>query len=104
MRVAGWMGRADQRTKVKGMFVDPKQIAEIARRHGELGRLRLIVARDGEKDVMTLVAETHTGKAPDAGALAATLAQVTGMSGRIEIVAPGSLPNDGKVISDERSY
>lgn len=104
MRIAGWMGRADQRTKVKGMFVDPKQIAEIARRHGELGRLRLVVTRDGEKDVMTLMAEPRAGASPNASAVAATLAQVTGMSGKVEIAAPGSLSNDGKVIADERSY
>lgn len=104
MRIAGWMGRADQRTKVKGMFVDPKQIAEIARRHDEMGRLRLVVTRDGEKDVMTLMAETRAGHTPDPGVLAATLAQVTGMSGKVEVVTPGSLPNDGKVIADERGY
>ncbi len=64
MRIDGWMGRADQTTKVKGMFVHPAQVAEIARRHPELGRLRLAVSRDGEQDAMTLMAECA---APAAG-------------------------------------
>jgi len=103
MRIRGWMGRADQTTKIKGMFVHPGQVAEIAQRHPALGRVRLIVARAGEQDVMTLQAECG---APDAGlaeAVAATLQAVTKLRGDVKLVAPGTLPNDGKVIADERS-
>ncbi|QFU17357.1 phenylacetate--CoA ligase family protein [Microvirga thermotolerans] len=102
MRIKGWMGRADQATKVKGMFVRPEQIAEIGRRHPEAGRLRLVVTREGEADVMTLNAEARSPEL--AAALAATLQDLTKMKGRVVIVPPGSLPNDGKVIADERSY
>jgi phenylacetate-CoA ligase len=101
-RIRGWMGRADQTTKVKGMFVRPEQVADVARRHPELGRLRLVVTRQGESDAMTLRAEAPS---PDlAEAVAATLQAVTKLRGAVEIVPPGSLPNDGKVIADERKY
>ena len=102
MRLAGWMGRADQTTKVKGMFVHPAQVAEVGKRHPELGRLRLAVARAGEQDVMTLLAECC---APADGlheAVVATLRSVTKLGGEVKFVAIGSLPNDGKVIADER--
>lgn len=102
MRIKGWMGRADQTTKVKGMFVRPEQVAEIGRRHPELRRLRLVVSRDGETDVMTLHAETASTNQELRDALAATLRSVTKLGGRVEIVAPRSLPNDGKIITDER--
>jgi phenylacetate-CoA ligase len=102
MRIRGWMGRADQATKVKGMFVRPEQIAEVARRHPELGRLRLVVTREGERDSMTLVAETTKSDPSLANAVAATLHNVTRLSGKVDLAAPGALPNDGKVISDER--
>ncbi|HEY8383703.1 MAG TPA: AMP-binding protein [Microvirga sp.] len=102
MRIRGWMGRADQTAKVKGMFVRPEQVAEIGRRHPDLGRLRLIVTREGETDVMTLAAEA--AKPGDALrlAVAETLQGVTKLKGAVDFVAPGSLPNDGKVIADER--
>ncbi len=100
-RIKGWMGRADQTAKIKGMFVHPGQVAQIARRHSELGRLRLVVTRDNEQDVMTLKAECRVG-AGLAEAVAATLQSVTKLKGSVEFVAPGSLPNDGKVIADER--
>ena len=103
MRIKGWMGRADQTTKVKGMFVHPEQVAEVAKRHAGVGRVRLVVARSGEQDVMTLRAEA----ADDAGLkakLAETLQAVTKLRGEVELVPPGSLPNDGKVIADERKY
>ena len=103
MRIKGWMGRADQTTKVKGMFVHPEQVAEVAKRHAGVGRVRLVVARSGEQDVMTLRAEA----AEDAGLkakLAETLQAVTKLRGEVDLVAPGSLPNDGKVIADERKY
>ena len=102
MRIKGWMGRADQTTKVKGMFVRPEQIAEIGKRHPELGRLRLVVTREGEADAMTLSAESATQDNALRDAIAAVLRDVTKLSGGVVLVAPGSLPNDGKVISDER--
>jgi phenylacetate-CoA ligase len=102
MRIKGWMGRADQTTKVKGMFVRPEQIAEIARRHPELGRLRLVVTREGETDVMTLRCEAANPDATLREAVNATLRSVTKLGGGVELVAPQSLPNDGKVIADER--
>lgn len=103
-RIKGWLGRADQRTKVKGMFVDPKQIAEIVKRHDDVSKARLVVARDGDQDVMVLHVEPGEGATPDAQALAASLADVTKLKGTIEIAGAGTLPNDGKVISDERDY
>ncbi|WP_425990513.1 phenylacetate--CoA ligase family protein [Afipia sp. DC4300-2b1] len=102
MRIKGWMGRADQTTKVKGMFVRPEQIAEIGNRHPELGRLRLVVTRDRETDAMTLSAETATPADALRDAVASTLRAVTKLSGNVTFVSPGSLPNDGKAISDER--
>jgi phenylacetate-CoA ligase len=103
-RIAGWLGRADQRTKVKGMFVDPRQIAEIARRHPSIGRARLVVTREGERDAMTLRVEPRDGASVDAAAVGALIREITKMSGGVELAAPGSLPNDGKVIADERDY
>jgi phenylacetate-CoA ligase len=103
MRIKGWMGRADQTTKIKGMFVRPEQIAEIGKRHPELGRLRLVVTRESETDVMTLKCEfTSPGEALR-NEIASTLRTVTKLGGGVELVAPGSLPNDGKVIADERA-
>jgi phenylacetate-CoA ligase len=96
------MGRADQTTKVKGMFVRPEQIAEIGKRHSELGRLRLVVSRQGETDVMTLKAESAAQSETLRGDIAASLRAVTKLGGEVELAALGSLPNDGKVIADER--
>lgn len=101
-RIKGWMGRADQTTKVKGMFVRPEQIAEVAKRHPELGRIRLAVGREGEQDTMTLHAECGSSGGGLSDAIAQTLQSVTKLKGGVRIVAPGSLPNDGKVIADER--
>ena len=102
MRIKGWMGRADQTTKVKGMFVRPEQVAEIGKRHPELGRLRLVVTRTGEADAMTLRAECTSTADALQGEVAATLRAVTKLGGMVELVGAGSLPNDGKVIADER--
>ena len=102
MRLAGWMGRADQTTKIKGMFVHPGQVAEVARRHPALGRVRLTVTRAGEQDTMTLLAECATPAGDLAEAVAATLQSVTKLRGAVTLIAPGSLPNDGKVIADDR--
>jgi phenylacetate-CoA ligase len=105
MRIKGWLGRADQTTKVKGMFVHPEQIAELARRHAAVLRVRLVVGRKGEQDTMTLRAETAAAADSGLGTqLAATLQSLTKLKGEVELVAPGSLPNDGKVIADDRSY
>jgi phenylacetate-CoA ligase len=101
-RIKGWMGRADQTTKIKGMFVRPEQIAEIGKRHPELGRLRLVVQRDNEQDVMVLKCESTSATDALSNAIAATLRSVTKLSGTVELIAPGGLPNDGKVIADER--
>jgi phenylacetate-CoA ligase len=101
-RIKGWMGRADQTTKVKGMFVHPAHVAQVARRHPELGRVRLAVTRESEQDVMTLYAECAGGSEGLTDAVAASLQSVTKLKGRVNLVAPGSLPNDGKVIADER--
>jgi len=104
MRIRGWLGRADQTTKVKGMFVRPEQIAEIAKRHPELARLRLVVTREGETDAMTLKAEAASIENGLAEKLAETVQAITKLKGKVELVGQGSLPNDGKVIADERSY
>jgi phenylacetate-CoA ligase len=102
LRIKGWMGRADQTTKVKGMFVRPEQIAEIGKRHPELGRLRLVVSRAGETDAMTLRAECAAPSETLPSEVAATLRAVTKLTGQVELASPGSLPNDGKVIADQR--
>jgi phenylacetate-CoA ligase len=102
IRIKGWMGRADQTAKVKGMFVHPQQIAEVAARHPQLRRLRLVVGREGEQDSMTLMAECAAPDAALEAAVAATLQSVTKLKGAVKLVAPGALPNDGKVIADER--
>jgi phenylacetate-CoA ligase len=100
-RIRGWMGRADQTAKVKGMFVRPDQVAEIARRHPDLGRMRLLVSRVGEMDAMVLRVEAPA-EAGLAEAVGRSLQEITRIRGDVEIVPPGSLPNDGKVIADER--
>ncbi|HYH18689.1 MAG TPA: AMP-binding protein [Azospirillum sp.] len=103
MRLKGWMGRADQTTKVKGMFVHPQQVAEVVRRHPQIAKARLVVGRQDASDTMTLRCESEeTGDALVA-AVRETLASVTKLKGTVELVAPGALPNDGKVIEDARS-
>ena len=102
VRIKGWMGRADQTAKVKGMFVHPKQVAEIAARHPELKRLRLVVDRAAEQDSMTLLAEYAPPDAALETAIAVTLQSITKLKGSVKLVAPGTLPNDGKAIADER--
>jgi len=105
IRLKGWMGRADQTTKVKGMFVHPGQVAEVIKRHKGIGRYRLVVDRLQDNDVMTLKCESPSG--PDealAVKIADTLQAVTKMRGAVEIFKPGTLPNDGKVIEDIRTY
>lgn len=101
MRIRGWLGRADQTTKIKGMFVRPEQVAAFVARHPEIARVRVIAERDGERDVMTVQVESL---ADSLDAYAASVADMLKLRGRVEIVPPGSLPNDGKVIEDRRSY
>jgi phenylacetate-CoA ligase len=103
-RIKGWMGRADQTAKVRGMFVHPSQVAEVLRRHPELGRGRLVVAGEMANDRMTLKAECSHQAPGLADAVAASVRDVTKLRADIELLAPGSLPNDGKVIEDARSY
>src|SRR5437762_2744962 len=103
MRIKGWMGRADQTTKVKGMFVRPEQIGEIGKRYPALDRLRLVVTREGDADVMTLKAACAPPTDVLRAEIAATLRALTKLQGAVDLVAPGNLPNDGKVIADERT-
>ena len=100
-RIKGWMGRADQTTKIKGMFVRPEQVAQVVAKHDEILRARVIAGREGEMDVMTVQIEADGGSKD---AFAASVVEVLKMKGAVEVVAPGSLPNDGKVIEDQRSY
>jgi phenylacetate-coenzyme A ligase PaaK-like adenylate-forming protein len=102
----GWLGRADQTTKVKGMFIQPGQIADVLRRHPALARGRLIVSRDGETDAMALHCEV-AGDSRDetlVTAVADTLRAICKIKGRVILEPPGTLPNDGKVIEDTRTY
>jgi len=103
-RIKGWMGRADQTTKVRGMFVHPSQVAEIVRRFPEIQRARLVVSGEMGDDQMTFRLEC--AGAPDGldARIADAVREVTKLRGTIELVAPGTLPNDGKVIEDARSY
>ena len=101
-RIRGWMGRADQRTKIKGMFVDPKQINAVTKSVPGIARARLVVTRDGERDAMTLKIEPATGANLDEQAIGEALTTHTKLKGMVEIAA--SLPNDGKVIDDLRDY
>ena len=101
LRIKGWMGRADQTTKIKGMFVRPEQVAALVSRHEDVTRARVVAAREGESDVMIVKVE---GEGIDEGAVATSVKDVLKLSGSIEIVEPGSLPRDGIVIEDTRTY
>jgi len=102
-RIRGWLGRADQTTKVRGMFVHPSQVDAVLKRHPELGRGRLVVARVDDRDAMTLKAEL-IGTRGDGliAAVVRTIRELCKLRGEVELVEPGSLPNDGKVIDDTR--
>ena len=104
VRIRGWMGRADQSTKVRAMFVTPSQVNEIVRRHPEVQRARLVVEGEGGNDRMTLICEVAGRPAGLAEALVASIRDVAKLRGEVELVDPGSLPNDGKVIEDRRKY
>jgi phenylacetate-CoA ligase len=103
-RIKGWMGRADQSTKVRGMFVTPGQVSAILKRHPEVARARLVVEGEAGNDRMTLKCETTARPAGIAEAIVASIREVTKLRGDVQLLAPGSLPNDGKVIEDARSY
>src|SRR6185436_8567594 len=104
VRIKGWMGRADQSTKVRAMFVTPRQVNDIVRRHPEIARARLVVEGDAGNDRMTLRCEVSE-TVPNLGeAIVASIRDVTKLRGEVDLVAPGSLPNDGKVIEDLRKY
>jgi phenylacetate-CoA ligase len=105
-RIRGWLGRADQTTKIRGMFVHPKQVDDIAKRFPEVLRARLVVQGEMANDVMTLKVEVLDTQAAQALKLqiAQAVRDVTKLRGDIELCASGSLPNDGKVIEDARSY
>ena len=104
IRLKGWLGRADQTTKVKGMFVHPEQVAEIAKRHPEIHRLRLVVDNPAGKDRMVLHCEIEAGSEVLDQALVASVREVTKLRAEVAFCAPGGLPNDGKVIEDSRVY
>lgn len=101
MRIKGWMGRADQTTKIKGMFVRPEQVASIVDRHAEVVKVRVIVRRLGQQDVMIVQLESTCS---DESIYAETIEKTLKLKGVVEIVAPESLPKDGLVIEDQRSY
>jgi phenylacetate-CoA ligase len=103
-RLRGWLGRADQTTKVKGLFVYPRQIAEIVKRHSTVGRARLLVERHEHVDRMTLWCEVDDRPDGLAEAIATTLTSITGLRGEVAFAAPGELANDGKVIDDRRAH
>jgi phenylacetate-CoA ligase len=103
-RIKGWMGRADQTTKVRGMFVRPEQVAAIVARHPEVGKARLTVWRSEDRDAMTLAIEAERPSAELAEAVAETARDVLKLRAEVEADIPGSLPNDGKVIDDLRKF
>jgi phenylacetate-CoA ligase len=103
-RIKGWMGRADQTAKVRGMFVHPSQVAEVLRRHPEVHKARLVVQGEMANDRMTLHVECASQTQGLAEALAGSVRDVTKLRADVLLVAPGSLTNDGKVIEDARSY
>ncbi|MCQ0969150.1 AMP-binding protein (plasmid) [Paracoccus sp. TK19116] len=100
-RIRGWMGRADQTTKIKGMFVRPEQVAALVARHPEIARARVIADREDDMDTLLVQLESPGGVID---AYAASVADTLKLRGRVEVVAPGSLPNDGLVIEDRRRY
>ena len=104
VRIKGWMGRADQATKVKGMFVQPAQVAAVLKRHPEIGRARLVVDQADGQDRMTLHCEVASASAGLAEAVIATIRDVTKLRGEVTLRKPGELPNDGKVVEDARKY
>jgi phenylacetate-CoA ligase len=103
-RIKGWMGRADQTTKIRGMLVHPSQVADIARRHAEIVRARVVVEGEMASDRLTFKAEVSAQPDGLADAIAASVRDITKLRADVVLASPGSLPNDGKVIEDARSY
>ena len=103
-RIKGWMGRADQTTKVKGMFVHPSQVAAIVKRHPEVARARLVVDNPDGNDRMTLLVEVPDNASSHAESIVASIREITKLRGEVAFRAPGDLPNDGKVIEDIRKF
>jgi phenylacetate-CoA ligase len=101
LRIKGWMGRADQTTKIKGMFVRPEQVAALVDKHDEIVKARVVASRDGEMDVMTVRIEAKGGDEAD---FARSVVELLKLKGRVEVLEPGTLPKDGLVIEDQRSY
>lgn len=104
MRIKGWLGRADQTTKIRGMFVHPGQVADITRRFPEIVKARLVVSGEMANDVMTLKVEARATPQGLDARIGEAVRDVTKLRADIQLVQPGSLPNDGKVIEDARSY
>jgi phenylacetate-CoA ligase len=103
-RIRGWLGRADQSTKVRAMFVTPKQVNEVVRRHPQVVKARLVVEGEAGDDRMTLKCEATASPQGLAESIVASIRELTKLRGEVLLVAPGSLPNDGKVIEDLRKY
>jgi phenylacetate-CoA ligase len=104
MRIKGWMGRADQTTKVRGMFVHASQVAEVVARHPEVGRARLVVSGEMTDDHLLLRAEVQSAHEGLATRLAESIRDITRLRSAVDLVPPGTLPNDGRVIEDARTY
>ena len=102
MRIKGWMGRADQTAKIKGMFVRPEQVADLVARHPEVTKARVVVTREGEADAMQVLCEAAAGA--DVAAIEASVRDELKLRGTVILNNTGELPNDGKVIDDQRSY
>ncbi|MES2939428.1 MAG: AMP-binding protein [Pseudomonadota bacterium] len=103
-RIKGWMGRADQTTKIRGMFVHPGQVADIARRFPEVLKARLVVSGEMANDIMTLLVEAASAPQGLDARIGEAIRDVTKLRGDVQLLQPGTLPNDGKVIEDARSY
>jgi len=104
LRIRGWMGRADQTAKVRGMFIHPEQVDRVVKRHSEIQRARLVVDWFEQADRLTLQCECASDDAALQAAIADSIRAICKLRGDVEIVVPGSLPNDGKVIDDVRQY
>jgi len=100
-RIVGWRGRADQTTKIKGMFVRPEQVADLVARHSEIKKARVNVTRSDNNDVMTVLLEIESGSAGD---YESSVKEILKLKGNVQVVPPGDLPNDGKVIDDQRTF
>ena len=103
-RIKGWLGRADQTTKVRGMFVHPSQVHDIARRHPQIVKARLVVSGQIAQEAMTLHCEVADPASASGADIVESIRKLTKLRGEVAFVAVGSLPNDGKVIADMRDY